>query len=230
MTMLQAVSPGYPLPLWVQTTGRVWGTSLVDGTSLTANYLARISDANTLITGMVYDNGSFVGIGTTGNSGYILNVGGSANVSNLFLAGTLVSSSATELKIIDGATLSTTELNLLTGRTGTLVDSNNVGSYAVTAITAGSGLTGGTGPGATTINIGAWSGISLAADSITLDTDTTGTTSVTSNNSGLEVVADGLRLIGGCTDTQILKWNASTSMWYCAADSTGTAGTARSEE
>ncbi|HCQ40860.1 TPA: hypothetical protein DIU24_04130, partial [candidate division WWE3 bacterium] len=69
-----------------------WGTSLVDGTSLTANYLARISDANTLITGMVYDNGSFVGIGTTGNSGYILNVAGSANVSNLFLAGTLVSS------------------------------------------------------------------------------------------------------------------------------------------
>ena len=204
---------------------RVWGSTLVDGTSLTSNYLARISDANSLVTGMVYDNGTFVGIGTTANSGYILNVGGSANISTLFIAGSAVTASATELNILDGVTATTSEINMLAGRTGTLIDTNNIVSYAVTAITAGSGLTGGTGPGATTINIGAGNGITLSADSITIDSDTTGTTSVTSNNSGLEVTTSGLRLLGGCGNGEVLKWNSTASVWYCAADTTGS-GTA----
>ncbi|KKS19597.1 MAG: hypothetical protein UU79_C0015G0017, partial [candidate division WWE3 bacterium GW2011_GWE1_41_72] len=197
---------------------RVWGTTLVDGSSLTADYLARISDANTLVTGMVYDNGSFVGIGTTGNSGYLLNVAGGVNVTTLSIAGSQITASATELNILDGVTATTAEINLLAGRTGALIDSNNVTSYAITSLTAGSGLSGGTGPGSTTINIGAGNGISLSADAITIDTDTTGTTSVKSNNS---------RMIGGCTNGQILKWNASTSMWYCAEDTdTNTVSTA----
>ncbi|KKS09951.1 MAG: hypothetical protein UU64_C0013G0017 [candidate division WWE3 bacterium GW2011_GWF2_41_45] len=162
---------------------RVWGTTLVDGSSLTADYLARISDANTLVTGMVYDNGSFVGIGTTGNSGYLLNVAGGVNVTTLSIAGSQITASATELNILDGVTATTAEINLLAGRTGALIDSNNVTSYAITSLTAGSGLSGGTGPGSTTINIGAGNGISLSADAITIDTDTTGTTSVKSNNS-----------------------------------------------
>jgi hypothetical protein len=44
---------------------RVWGTSLLDGSSLTANYLTKVSDANTLVNSLVYDNGTNVGIGTT---------------------------------------------------------------------------------------------------------------------------------------------------------------------
>jgi len=43
---------------------RVWGSTLVDGSG-TANYVARWSDANTLTTGVLYDNGTGVGIGTT---------------------------------------------------------------------------------------------------------------------------------------------------------------------
>ncbi|KKT06216.1 MAG: hypothetical protein UV84_C0011G0002 [candidate division WWE3 bacterium GW2011_GWF2_43_18] len=82
-------------------------------TSLTANYLARISDANTLITGMVYDNGSFVGIGTT-QAGYLLNIGGSLNTSALFIAGSAVTSSATELNILDGVTATTSEITQIT--------------------------------------------------------------------------------------------------------------------
>lgn len=62
-----------------------------------------------------------------------------------------------ELNVLSGIDplLSATELSLLVGRTGTLLDSNNVSSYAVTSISAGSGLSStGTGPGSLTINIG----------------------------------------------------------------------------
>jgi len=160
-----------------------------------------------------WDNsGGNLGIGTSDPS-YNLDVAGSANVTNLFIAGSQITASATEI-------------NLLDGRTGTLLDSNNVGTYALTSLTAGSGLTGGTGPGATTIHIGAGNGLTVSADSITLDTTTTGTTSVTSNNSGLEVTSEGLRLLGGCQADEILKWNATSSYWYCATDSTGSAGSA----
>ncbi len=44
---------------------RVWGTSLVDGSSLTANFLTKVSDANTIINSIVFDDGTNVGIGTT---------------------------------------------------------------------------------------------------------------------------------------------------------------------
>jgi len=43
---------------------RVWGSSLIDGSG-TANYVARFSDSDTLTTGVLYDNGTNVGIGTT---------------------------------------------------------------------------------------------------------------------------------------------------------------------
>jgi hypothetical protein len=43
---------------------RVWGSGLVDGSG-NASYVARFTDANTLGTGLIYDNGTNVGIGTT---------------------------------------------------------------------------------------------------------------------------------------------------------------------
>ncbi len=70
---------------------------------------------------------------------------------------------------VTGGTLSTAELLLLDGRSGTLVDSNNVATYATTGVTAGSGLTGGGTVGALTLNIGAGTGISVAADAIAFD-------------------------------------------------------------
>ncbi|KKT70551.1 MAG: hypothetical protein UW67_C0004G0003 [candidate division WWE3 bacterium GW2011_GWE1_44_51] len=169
-------------------------------------------------------NSGNIGIGTTSNA-YKLFVDGSLNATSLYLSGSQVTSSATELNILDGATLSTTELNLLTGRSGTLLDSGNVGTYATTAVTAGSGLSGGGTTGALTINIGGGNGITINADDITIDATTAGTTTVKSNNSGLEVVSDGLRLLGGCANGEVLKWNSSTSVWYCAVDTTGS-GTA----
>jgi hypothetical protein len=42
---------------------RVWGTSLVDGNG-TSNYLSKWSDSDTLTSGIIYDDGTNVGIGT----------------------------------------------------------------------------------------------------------------------------------------------------------------------
>lgn len=46
---------------------RVWGSSLVDGNG-TANYTAKWSDSDTLTSGIIYDNGTNVGIGTNNPS------------------------------------------------------------------------------------------------------------------------------------------------------------------
>ncbi|PIR63589.1 MAG: hypothetical protein COU64_03990, partial [Candidatus Pacebacteria bacterium CG10_big_fil_rev_8_21_14_0_10_40_26] len=43
---------------------RVWGTTLIDGSGI-ANYVARFTDADTLATGVLYDNATNVGIGST---------------------------------------------------------------------------------------------------------------------------------------------------------------------
>ena len=50
---------------------------------------------------------------------------------------------------------------------------------------------------------------------VSLDVTTTGTTSTIASNSGLETDASGLRLLGGCADGQILKWDATGSEWEC---------------
>jgi DNA-binding transcriptional MerR regulator len=89
-------------------------------------------------------------------------------------------------------------------------------------ITAGAGLTTPQSAGENTqytLNIGAGSGITANADDIAVDVTTTGTVvGNTSSNSGLYASSDGLRLLGGCSDTQVLKWNSSTSVWECATD------------
>jgi hypothetical protein len=79
---------------------------------------------------------------------------------------------------------------------------------------AGNGLTGG---GGTALAVGAGDGIIVNANDLTIDVITTGTTTTTSSNSGLEISADGLRMIGGCSDGEYLSWNATTSNWECQA-------------
>lgn len=50
-----------------------------------------------------------------------------------------------------------------------------------------------------------------------VDITTSGSTGLTSSNSGLEISADGLRLMGGCADAQMLRWNATSSQWECVS-------------
>jgi len=63
--------------------------------------------------------------------------------------------------------------------------------------------------------------VALTSD---INTTTTGTTATTSSNSGLETTVEGLRLLGGCSDNQILKWNSATNTWNCEADTGGGGG------
>jgi hypothetical protein len=91
-------------------------------------------------------------------------------------------------------------------------------------VTAGSGLTDGGSislGGSATLNIGAGNGIAVNADDIAVRTTSSanGLSSTTSNGSGLEVLSSGLALLQGCADGEILKWNESTDVWACAADS-----------
>ena len=46
-----------------------------------------------------------------------------------------------------------------------------------------------------------------------------GASATTSSGSGLESLTGGLAMLQGCTDGQILKWNETTDVWACGADS-----------
>ncbi len=63
----------------------------------------------------------------------------------------------------------------------------------------------------------------IDADALTLTAAVDGGTG-TSSGSGLAARSDGIGLLQGCTDGQILKWVESTDTWDCAADATGGGG------
>jgi len=104
--------------------------------------------------------------GSTARTTLGLGTSDSPNFAGLSLSGTAITSNASELNLLDGVnlTLSASEFNLLDGRSGTLVDSNNIGTYAltpinsssyvVTSITAGTGISlSGTGPGNVSVSL-----------------------------------------------------------------------------
>ncbi len=122
------------------------------------------------------------------------------------------------------------QLILYNGSNWQTVSGGGGGSGDITTVTAGEGLTGGGDSGDITLNIVGGNGFLVSGDQIDLDTTTTGTTSTTSANSGLEVTTAGLSLIRGCSNSQILKWNASSSIWYCASDNSGSGGSLDIEE
>jgi hypothetical protein len=62
-------------------------------------------------------------------------------------------------------------------------------------------------------------GLILTGTALTVDVTTAGTVAGTSANSGLITAADGLSLLRGCSNSQILKWNGTA--WACSADNTG---------
>ncbi|MDQ3158881.1 MAG: hypothetical protein M3P98_01970, partial [bacterium] len=102
---------------------------------------------------------------------------------------------------------------------------DTAGNY-VASITAGAGLTGtATGEGSTpTFDIvSANGGIIANADNIalTIAPSADGLSATTSSGSGMEILASGLTLLQGCSDTQILKWNEATDVWACSADAGG---------
>ncbi|MBI2595348.1 MerR family DNA-binding transcriptional regulator [Candidatus Daviesbacteria bacterium] len=71
----------------------------------------------------------------------------------------------------------------------------------ITAVSVGNGLSGGGTSGAVTVS---------------LDVTTSSTTTTTTANSGIEVATDGLSLLRGCSDAQLLVWDATDIRWECS--------------
>ena len=70
-----------------------------------SNYLARWTGANSLSTGVVYDNGTNVGIGTTDVSTYKLNINGAINATSYYLNGAPFSGGGPNPGTLTGQTL-----------------------------------------------------------------------------------------------------------------------------
>jgi hypothetical protein len=76
-----------------------------------------------------------------------------------------------------------------------------------------------------TINLPNASGtVCLEGDPGCIDVATTNDTSTTSSNSGLEISTDGLRLLGGCSDGQLLTWNETSKVWQCTTTAAAAPG------
>lgn len=105
-------------------------------------------------------------------------------------------------------------LTLQNGVTGNLQffsSSNRITSSG--ALTIAGTLTAGSGGEVITLSTG-----KIDADALTLATS--GTTGSTSSRSGLQTSSDGLALLMGCADNEILKWT-DASGWSCATDDGG---------
>ena len=183
--------------LTIDAKGRITAAStspllnIIDGSGI-ASYVARFTDTNTLTTGVLSDDGVNVGIGTLSSLAK-LDVRGAIRLGDNALQGNTLNTSPST---------SAPSSSLYFG-SRTLLDDVNIGNYVSTTISSANGgltLSGATGP-----------------VTLTLDATTTGTTSTTASNSGLEITADGLRLVGGCSSNEVLSWDATLSVWKCAS-------------
>ncbi|HMS23386.1 MAG TPA: hypothetical protein PKB09_01085 [Candidatus Saccharibacteria bacterium] len=171
--------------------------------------------------------------------------GGSA--STIVWNGTTIS--AAELNILDGGLVDSEIADALTVTGGTVDATTTIDKDPV--ITLGTDLSGSvtlSNLASGTLNA------TITSDSVALTTDTTGDyvssatasggliitgtegaslgvdlssadgTGVTSSGSGLEIDANGIGLLQGCSDGEIIKWTEGTNLWSCAADATGGGG------
>lgn len=145
--------------------------------------------------------------------------------SNVSLLGSAVESS----EIADGTVTATdTSATFLVAGSGVTVtkgaaswqiDATGI-EGTITGVTAGAGLTGGGTSGAVTLTVGAGHGIHVNADDLAVQL---------SAGSGLLADATGISLLRSCLDGQLLKWDATSTTWQCAADAdTNSGGTVTS--
>jgi fibronectin-binding autotransporter adhesin len=89
----------------------------------------------------------------------------------------------------------------------------------ITSIIAGLGLSGGGSTGSVSLDINTGTGTVLVGDALELRLAGANTTATTSSVSGMELSPEGLRLLGGCSTSDVLKWNGSS--WSCSSDVAG---------
>ena len=203
----------------VDITDGVTTQNVTDGESITfadgTNTDAVVSATNT-VTIDVVDDPTFAGLVTL-NGNVELEAGDTFTVAGDAIdefVGTGLQLVSGDLQAVLGTTIETAEI------TDSNVTNAKLANDSVT-VTAGSGLTDGGAVAlgsSVTVNIGAGSGITVNADDVAVDVITTGSTGTTSSNSGLEASADGVRLLGGCADGDVLAWNDSSNVWQCASN------------
>lgn len=110
----------------------------------------------------------------------------------------------------------------LTGNADTVTNgvyTTTIATVATTAVTAGSGLTGGGTVGSLTLNVGAGDGITVAADSVAVDNTVVRTSTIASNATTGVTAGNGLTG-GGTVGVVTLNVGAGTGITV-AADSVG---------
>ncbi len=186
------------------------------GISLAANGTIGTTDRQSLT----------IGNSTTGN--VVLN-GFGAGIVKTNASGVL-SSSAIGLATADV----TGTLPVANGGTGQtsfttngVVYGNGGSALSVTSAPTGGQVLLGNGSGVPTFT-SISGGITLSNTGVaTIALTSSGDTVNTSSNSGLEFsTANGLSILRGCNDGQILKWNDTTKVWACGSDAGGTGGPA----
>lgn len=197
--------------------------STANGGSITAaGTVMTLSNTNTLTSGTVTDTVTVLkAVQDSNSTGQIFSgVNGSTEVFGVGPLGGLTISPTAALTT--GITLTDSDLtNALS-----IADNNIVGTTAAIDFTnfdvgttgnldAGGTLTAGSGNEVLTLSTG-----KIDADAITLVSATNGL-SGTSSASGLAVHSDGLSLLQGCSDGQMLKWVESTDTWDCAVAASG---------
>ena len=161
---------------------------------------------------------------TAGNSAYQLHLGGNIIENTSGTHGTIAPLAIDAITVTDGAgTEAITNLaSLYIAGAPTAGTTPSNGPYAIFADAGDVRFDGQIIAGSTPVTLTLPTGF-IDADAITLTTS--GTAGAAFSNSGLEVVSDGLTLLKGCANNQVLKWDDVTdSRWECADDTSAATG------
>ncbi len=98
-----------------------------------------------------------------------------------------------------------------------IFDFTNFDVTSAGALDVSSTITAGSGNEVITLSTG-----KVDADALTLTSS--GSAGAINSSSGLEVVSDGLTLLKGCSDGDVMQWDEGNSYWECDADNTSAGG------
>jgi hypothetical protein len=221
------------------------------GTDTDGNYVASVADGDGISGGSAGSEGAALTLGidlldsadgtgaTSSNSGFEFGGAGSDELALLqgcsngqgiawndttnvwectsFSAGLAGSGSTGYATYWSGTSALGSEAYLHPVRGGTGLDASSASNGSL-LIGNGSGFSLNTLAGGTGVSVTNGSGVITLG----IDATTSGTTAVTSSNSGIEATASGIRLLGGCSNDQVLAWNSGSSVWVCSNKSGGT--------
>ncbi|MGE5392800.1 MAG: hypothetical protein ACM3NH_03600, partial [Candidatus Saccharibacteria bacterium] len=175
-------------------------------------------------SGFAINAGSVLGRtpGTNANNLLTLDASGNIDIGGQIITGSSIQAGT---GLMNGTAVT---VNTAGGFTGNLIDLQVSGSSRLRVDQAGNTVVAGNldasgaiQSGSSNVNVTLPTGY-IDANAITLTAS--GTVGSTATSSGLEVVGNGLTLLKGCLDNQLLKWNDALEQWQCANDTGGIGG------